>query len=79
MSAETRRFAQNLIDISFRENGEDIYFTRLRKLNDLLNSNAELRQYFDNFDNSPEEKMRKLGETFGSEQDRRVINTFFQI
>ena len=79
MSAETRRFAQNLIDISFRENGEDIYFTRLRKLNDLLNSNAELRQYFDNFDNSPEEKMRILGETFGSEQDRRVINTFFQI
>ncbi len=79
MSAETRRFAQNLIDISYRENGEDIYFNRLRKLNDLLNRDSELRRYIDNYNYSPEEKIRKLGETFGSEQDRRVINTFFQI
>ncbi|MBR2545319.1 MAG: F0F1 ATP synthase subunit alpha [Erysipelotrichaceae bacterium] len=79
MSAETRRFAQNLIDISYRENGEDIYFNRLRKLNDLLNRDSELRRYIDSYNNSPEDKIQKLGETFGSEQDRRVINTFFQI
>ncbi|MBQ3384166.1 MAG: F0F1 ATP synthase subunit alpha [Erysipelotrichaceae bacterium] len=79
MSADTRRFAQNLIDQSYRENGEDIYFNTLRKVNDLLNRDKELKKYFDDYEISPEEKIRKLGETFGSEHERRVINTFFQI
>ena len=78
MSLNTKRFAQALIDMSYSENGEDIYFNTLRKVNDLLNRDSELRRFIDDYDNSPEEKAEKLGETFGSDQDRRVINAFFQ-
>ena len=40
MSLNTKRFAQALIDMSYSENGEDIYFNTLRKVNDLLNRDS---------------------------------------
>ena len=79
MSADTKRFAQTLISMAYSEGREDIYFNRLRKVNDLLNRDSELRRFIDDYNNSPEEKIEKLGETFGSDQDRRIINTFFQL
>ena len=78
MSLDTKRFAQTLIEMSYNEHREDIYFNRLRKLNDLLNRDAELRRLVDDYEISPERKAEKLGETFGSEQDRGIIYAFFQ-
>ena len=78
MSLDTKRFAQALIETSYNENREDIYFNRLRKVNDLLNRDSELRRFIDDYEISPEAKAEKLGETFGSEQDRGIINAFFQ-
>ena len=79
MSVDTKRFASNLMEMALGENKVELYFRQLKLVNDGLNRNEELRQFIDDIQYSPTDKVEKLRETFGSALNDNVINTFFLV
>ena len=79
MSVDTKRFASNLMEMDLGENKVELYFRQLKLVNDGLNRNEELRQFIDDIQYSPTDKVEKLRETFGSALNDNVINTFFLV
>ena len=79
MSLDTKRYAQDLLEMARQENKEDLYFQQFSLLNDGFNSSDELRRYIDSDHYTSQEKKDKLVETFGDALDTSVLNTFFLV
>ena len=79
MSIDIKRYVQELLDIAYQEDSEELYFNELKKINDRLNTSAELRKYIDSTQYTSSEKKNKLMESFGGSLDSNVLNAFFLI
>lgn len=79
MSLDTKRYAQDLLEMARQENKEDLYFQQFNLLNNGLNSSEPLRKYIDSDQYTSQEKKDKLVETFGDALDTNVLNTFFLV
>ena len=47
MSLDTKRYAQNLMELARQERREEEYFQQFRMVNDGINRSEELRDYID--------------------------------
>ncbi len=77
MSLETKRFAQDLYNTAKRDNEVELFYETLKSINDLCNSNDELRAYLDSSDYSSNDKKDKLQSEFNNTLSNKVLNTFF--
>ena len=75
MSANTRQYAQNLLDSARRDGKEDTYLAELSRINDRINASEELREYFNGAQNTLSEKKERAEELFGSSE---VLSAFFR-
>lgn len=74
MSIDTRRYAQDLYELADHENKLELYHKELEKLNDYLNFNLEVSEYFDSAAYSTSDKREKIKDL---KINNEVISTFF--
>ncbi len=79
MSLDTKRYAQDLLELARQEKKEEQFFKQLKMINDRVNRDKELRDYIDSDKNTAQEKKDRLAEIFGNALDTNVLNTFFLI
>ena len=79
MSLDTKRYAQNLMELARQERREEEYFQQFRMVNDGINRSEELRDYIDSNHYTSLQKRNRLAEVFGNALDMNIMNTFFLI
>ena len=74
MSIDTRKYAQDLYELAIHDDKLELYHSELERLNDELNFNHELADYFDSTNNSSSDKKAKIDYL---KINAEVISTFF--
>ena len=74
MSIDTRKYAQELYDLAVHENKLDLYLNEIEKLNDALNVDSELSEYFNSSKYSSSDKKTKVKNL---KINSEVLSTFF--
>ena len=79
MSVDVKRYAQDLFELARQENRENTFFQQLKRVNDAVNTDEDLRKYIDDPQYSAAEKKAMVVRTFHGVLDDDVVNTFFHV
>lgn len=74
MSIDTKKYAQELYDLADHEGKLDLYHSEIEKLNDALNFDKDLSEFFNSTVFSSKDKKKRIADL---KLDSEVLSTFF--